>query len=392
MRLAAASNMKCWSQIYQQHGSEDDNVPAYNSRLMYQLIRESGGHSTYIELPGRGHWFEGVLTTEPLIEFYHLHASRSWPDTNTLPVEFSFVVPASADMGSKGGIFVDQLQSPDRYGNIHVVRDEEYVVWKMKTRNIRRLHLVPLAMKAVYPMQIILDDSPEPFVILPDEAETTWLVRSDLGQWEMSRNGNWKSLSQRYGRQVGAMDAVLRTTGPIKIVSRSPAADNAALQISRNLFQYFAADSGILSTATPTSDPSSILNVSLGNVITVTLGDDLPPSQLEDFPVRLEGDRLVVGSLSSDKTGGMEGVYDFEPGLGAAFLRPLPHERLELVLWGVDQAGLQRAARLVPTLTGAGQPDFVVVCFRCRWKSRGGIYAAGFFDHSWQISQGSYVS
>jgi hypothetical protein len=379
--------------VYQQHGSEDDNVPAYNSRLMYQLIMESGGQSTYLELPGRGHWFDGVLMTEPLVEFYHLHAGRSESDTNTLPVEFSFVVPTSADMGSKGGIFVDQLKSPDRYGSIHVARHEDEMVWKLKTRNIHRLHLIPSAIKSAYPRQIIIDDSPEPFTVLADEAETTWLVRSYLGQWEISRNENWKSVSQRYGRQVGAMDALLRTAGPINIVSRSPATDSTALQISHNLFQYFAADSWILSMATQISDESpTVLNVALGNVITVTLGDDLPPSQLEDFPVRLEGDRLVVRGSRHDEAGGVEGVYDFEPGLGAAFLRPLPDERLELVLWGFDQAGLQRAARLVPTLTGAGQPDFVVVCFRCRWKSRGGVYAAGLFDHSWQISQGSYVT
>ena len=74
------------------------------------------------------------------------------------------------------------------------------------------------------------------------------------------------------------------------------------------------------------------------------------------------------------------------------FLRPLEAQRLELVVWGFDLDGLEQAARLVPTLTGVGQPDFIVLSPQCRWKGYGAVYAAGFFDWSWQISLGSYIS
>lgn len=84
--------------------------------------------------------------------------------------------------------------------------------------------------------------------------------------------------------------------------------------------------------------------------------------------------------------------YPFEEGLGAAFLRPLPDERLELVIWGYDDAGLRQAARLVPMLTGVGQPDFVVVSQRCRWKGADGVLAMGFFDHAWEISKASFFT
>lgn len=61
-------------------------------------------------------------------------------------------------------------------------------------------------------------------------------------------------------------------------------------------------------------------------------------------------------------------------GTGAVFLRSLEDQSLELMVWGVDLAGLRHAASLVPTLTGPGQPDFVVVCDRCRWNGiRGSI-------------------
>jgi hypothetical protein len=80
-----------------------------------------------------------------------------------------------------------------------------------------------------------------------------------------------------------------------------------------------------------------------------------------------------------------------QPGLGTAFLRPLHNESLELVLWGSDKVGLEQAIRMVPTLSGTGQPDFVVLGNEARWKGIAGVLAMGFFDHAWQISQASYI-
>lgn len=85
-------------------------------------------------------------------------------------------------------------------------------------------------------------------------------------------------------------------------------------------------------------------------------------------------------------------LYPSDEGLGAIFLRPLPDERLNLVVWGFDDAGLRSAARLVPMLTGVGQPDFIVVSKVCAWKGAAGILALGFLDHRWNVSKTSYLS
>lgn len=42
--------------ILQQHGQEDDNVPAFHSRRMSQLLSEVGWETKYWEIPGKGHW------------------------------------------------------------------------------------------------------------------------------------------------------------------------------------------------------------------------------------------------------------------------------------------------------------------------------------------------
>lgn len=99
--------------ILQQHGEEDDNVPVYHSRRMHQLIEEAGGSSQYSEISGKGHWWEGVMTEGLLPEFLSL-ALNEHSEIPALPKKFSIVVANPANMASRGGIIVDQLEEPDR--------------------------------------------------------------------------------------------------------------------------------------------------------------------------------------------------------------------------------------------------------------------------------------
>ncbi|OAX79206.1 hypothetical protein ACJ72_06475 [Emergomyces africanus] len=398
--------------ILQQHGSADDNVPAYHSRLLHTLIWENGWHSEYHELAEKGHWFDGVLTTPPLLDFYSRHTSQPFSYNRLLPEKFSFSIPNSGDMGSRGGIVVDQLISPDKYGRIQVTREAGGRLWKVKTRNVHRFHLLPSRMRvAVCPIEISVDGGfDNPFKVpAADRANSTWFVRDEsTGAWSISHDGSWHDdIMQRYGRQNGAMDAFLRSMGrfTIRICSREGGIGSeqmkVALQTSRNLLQYFAADSRIIQPHTDCSGNANGVEEEgisgPGNVITITIGKDLPPSLLGVFPIYVNGDHLIVHttdfhSTSSSTSPRPATKYPFEPELGAIFLRPLPHQRLELVVWGADVAGLQQASRLVPLLTGVGQPDFVILSTRCRWQGFAGVYAAGFFDFRWRVSAGSYVS
>ena len=159
-----------------------------------------------------------------------------------------------------------------------------------------------------------------------------------------------------------------------------------ALQISQNLLQYFFADSRIVEFENIRPDYSQ--EVGDGNVITLALGGGVPESELESYPIALSDNSVVVKHTLLNLTR----QYDLEEGMGAIFLRPLPQERLELVVWGFDQIGLHQAARLIPTLTGGGQPDFVILSKSCLYKGYAGVLAMGFLDHSWQVSRASYLT
>ncbi|OJD22348.1 hypothetical protein ACJ73_06304 [Blastomyces percursus] len=169
---------------------------------------------------------------------------------------------------------------------------------------------------------------------------------------------NMDDIGQRYGRQNGAMDAILRSTGKftIRICSRYSGGDeqlmNVALQISRNLLRHSNSNDHII------EDEEEELR-GPGNLITIAIGNSPPPPPgplLTTFPIHIANDHLMIRTTASilHTTTPTPKSYSFEPNLGAIFLlpRPLPHQRLEVVVWGADWGGLWQASRLLPLLAG----------------------------------------
>ncbi len=113
----------------------------------------------------------------------------------------------------------------------------------------------------------------------------------------------------------------------------------------------------------------------------------MSPSVLPSFPISVEHGR---GICIRDARGRRR-LYEFEDGLGMICVSPLANERLELKIWGFDQRGVNQAARLLPMLTGVGQPDFVLFGKRCAWEGAAGVYAMGSFNNSWNISDASFL-
>lgn len=386
--------------ILQQHGSNDGNVPAYHSRLMHELLGQTQWPSQFFELPGRGHWFEGVMITPHLLDFYE-NSTSSTRRLNA-PLDFTITVPSSGDIGSVYGLQVDQLQSPDLNGQIKVTRSPKTNTWYLRTQNIHRFHLLTSS-QTKKPASLVLDDKEHPFIVEPGRSDETWFLKNDQGQWTSSHEKSWQNIYQRYGRQLGSMDAILRSDGPFTIFACSPNVERMALQISRNIFQYFAADTRIIKKCS--SDPSvsaGTFDERTGNAIILAIGDDLPPSKNQEFPIDVFDGKLVLSKTYDHDHFGTTAEkpprkqrhmseYAYEEGLGALFLRPLKNEHLELVVWGADLHGIEQAARIAPTLTGVGQPDFLVLSHDCPCKGHAGLYAAGHFDKFWQISHNSYI-
>ena len=189
---------------------------------------------------------------------------------------------------------------------------------------------------------------------------------------------------ERQRDQFGNIEAILRSKGVFNIANANVATKPIALQIARNLHQYYAADSAIRESESQIHDEK-------GNLITVSLGDKFSTPTKGNFPINVGAFSLTI----RDDVGVVTEYPRYvgqDIGLGAIFVRPLGDDRLELVVWGVDLKGLEIAARLVPTITGAGQPDFVITTTRCLERGLGGVLAMGFFDSLWNVSKTSYLT
>ncbi|KAI7273497.1 alpha/beta-hydrolase [Hortaea werneckii] len=359
--------------ILQQHGSEDANVPPYHSRLLSELLEQAGVATEYHEMPGKPHWWDGVMTTKPLLNFYHrvLDApSKSYSlDQNN---EFVVASTGQGDMGSKNGVSILSTTTPGQLGKIHVIFDPHTKDCLISSSNVVALQLS----ENFNDCNAIRIDGQQLSETSSISTKGLLLLKEEA-IWQVVHNSQ---LPARQASQQGGMNGSLKTKGPFYITYLSHSAKKIALQISRNLCQYFAADTVI------TDDYNQSLDARTSNLVTVAIGSDLAGIlDGADFPIKVFDDHLEI--LDHD-------VHSYGPhrGLAAAFVRPLANGRLDLVLWGVNEESLAIAARLVPLMTGTGQPDFVVADRSMLWKGLEGTLALGLFDDDWNVSKNSYLS
>ncbi|KAH4318194.1 hypothetical protein HBH64_135290 [Parastagonospora nodorum] len=357
--------------IQQQHGQIDDNVTAYHSRFLAQQVYLAGSSSSYNELPGQNHWFDTIMTTQALVDFYYAHTSNEDELPRKLE-QFTIVVGDPGDMGSKSGIRVLQLIDPGQYGRVEVKGHT------IQTTNVMSLEFDPVLWQDTVTLNgadFRLDASRDAIT----SASSVKVLNIDAEEVLVTTDDD-ATINKRRGRQLGSMTAILRTQGPFVIRHAGTInASQIALQVSRNLHQYFQADSDIVSSLSE----SSIDNAT-GNIITLAIGDNIPSAPPESSIHGGSGNCSVVDHHGRKQEYGKRAR-------GAAYLRPAGGERLELVIWGADEEGLRQAARIVPMMTGVGQPDFVVFGESAKWRGVEGVLAMGFFDANWKVTASSVL-
>lgn len=372
--------------VLQQHGGADDNVPAYHSRRMNQLITQADFGATYDELQGQGHWSDGVLTTPPLKDFYE-RFSGAGAQKGQVPGAFSVVAFDPEDTGSKFGVKVEQLTVPGRKGQVDARLDAVEGTASFRTSNVRCFSWSgggSAWARTEIDGRVLGDE----FGRAAGRMRRMCKNKRDAGSWELAATDGSPAAG---ARALGIASATLRTRGSFVVVSSSSGLDGIALQIARNMHQYFFADSSIVrqagEAACEKEQGEREEEEERGNVIRVAAGDDVPRAE--------DGFAVVTGRRSvriRDEEGRVREYAEAEhAGLAAVYLRPARDGRVELVVWGAVEANVALAARFVPTLTGVGQPDFMVLGRSCLWRGVGGALALGFFDHDWKVSKSSQL-
>jgi hypothetical protein len=102
------------------------------------MLNELNGDSNFTaisEVPGKGHWFDGIVDDATIQEFFDRHVVAR----HSLPLEFELKTMNPATFGGRGGIRILQLILPYRQAAIRVSRNDD--VWLTRTTNVKRFKI-----------------------------------------------------------------------------------------------------------------------------------------------------------------------------------------------------------------------------------------------------------
>jgi hypothetical protein len=233
------------------HGSADNNVPARHSRAHIAILNswlhaETPKEVSYTEVPGEGHWWDGILRDPAVLAFLRdLPPRKSMDDVRN--AGFTLTTANPDESGSKGGIRIVELAVPGRLARLDVNAPQ----WKrgdgeglsLHSTNIRRIEVTGWAQGATG-------------TDADADAEAQVLVRED-GQWRPDTRPRPIPPVRAYGPMI----RLLATEGTITLVvpdqtegGGSPSASSAALlglalQYADDLRTYHRIDV-VIATAT----------------------------------------------------------------------------------------------------------------------------------------------
>jgi hypothetical protein len=173
--------------VYQQHGSNDDNLPAYHSRLMHQMIAEAGWKTNYSELARKGHWWDGVMTMPGLVDFYNRHLNDPKLPTPDELDSFEIVVADPFSTFYKFGVRVLYLQEPGQIGRLRVRMDKKANTWRFEPENIMMFEIEENSSISIVEIDDPYVDSVKAFTTTQGKArefrrmkDSTWVLVSQI--------------------------------------------------------------------------------------------------------------------------------------------------------------------------------------------------------------------
>ncbi|KAJ3322034.1 hypothetical protein HDV06_003635 [Boothiomyces sp. JEL0866] len=372
-------------------GGDDTNVPPYHTRRLVRMVDEWSGElqsTKYVEDPGKGHWFEGILNDQVVQPFIAQYTSPLInPDLHlpSLPNPFTITTLNPASSGSRGGIKILQLIVPFRVAKIRVDRLGAH--WKLSTTNVRRFGFARDHRQDEIDTWSI--DGTQ-FNSPPNDAGPSYLKVGD--KWELAADLLWIS-RERNPTTYGPTSLIF--SQPFRIVIPSSPSANLSLythlaqHISTSWYMYGRGSVQIIKDVDVLDGVTARYNL-------IVLGD--PRDNVYTLRRTQGGASKLVTFLPDGGLQIADRVYD-QPGTGAVFLAPSPaRTRLCLFVTGVDYLGLLRALWTIPFQTGVQVPDYMIVGEEygdpsSGWtavggsptKGSGGILAAGFWNNTWEF-------
>jgi len=197
-------------------------------------------------------------------------------------------------------------------------------------------------------------------------ARRSTFIRSDqVGSWKPCSPA--AEIDTQSPTQYLRVADILNTSLPITLVyqQEDPHTFRIALRLSRVLSLYLRIDTNIVSAAE--WEEASLTKGPRTNVVVLSKGPTaLPQGSISANHMELNDQGLKI-----------HGRTYRAPRTGALILCPT-ETNTALYIWGNDDHGLERAARLFPFRTGLSCPEWIVL-----GDAPGEVLAAGFWGHEW---------
>lgn len=363
------------------YGSCDNNVPRWNSRLLASLISQwslkTGEASEYprlIEVPDKGHWWDGVLSSEDVCKTIRdADEATARPPPPVMVKHFVVNAVVPSETGPLHGVQILETAIPGRLARIEVRIGDNSAV-NMRTVNVARM---TIAGGLRYFPKLFIDGVP-----CTGQAD-----RGDLVH--IARRGQEWIYTNVLNRPRLLCPISLFLSAPSRIFVILPKHNKGNLR--RKAYESVAKRWAL--------DVLLYLTVN----VYVVEEDDLNESMCgpRDYHVFMGGprenasSRTVGGICVAQGSITIRGRTFSEPGTALLYSVPHlrhPHVGKALVLTGTDEEGIERAGRLLPVRTGVPVPEWIVVGKDADRFGAGGVVAAGWYDNAWGWSpEMSYV-
>lgn len=350
------------------------------------------------EIPGKGHWFDGVVDDDVLQTFIGKHLSV--PEKPKLAKQFSLVTMNPASSGSRGGISIQQLEVPFQLSRLLVEKDiPGKGIWRVRTENVRRIRYRPVFGLNDRPLQLLIDDSTAPISIpaqlpsglnghidfcsfatgreqgiaAPETRAATWKRCGKAGFWGGS------TVEERGPDNSGPSSQVLAGR---KLTIVFPEGDrelqHIAVSYSNSLYI-----TGIAAQVTTDSNVSLGQLSGSGDSNMVLLGG---PNMNQMAKKQFSSGYVADVSFHEDSFCISSKCFK-EAGTGVAFLSPGPKRTLIFSVAGTDREGMLAAASFLPHSPASNVPEWVVVSKKRGWGFRGigGVVGLGYWDYGWKL-------
>ncbi|MDR3269151.1 MAG: prolyl oligopeptidase family serine peptidase [Tannerella sp.] len=371
--LSLIENLK-QSGVYILHGSADNVVPTDQARRMREKLALFHSDFCYYEYPDGEHWF-GTNSVDwfPIFEFFARHTI---PETKEVK-EIDFFTASPAVSASDYWLRVEQQQTPCRFTNVKVGRNEDTIRIE-KAENASLLVLdIPALEPASDKMYILVN---EQCLSVSSAQKAILSLSPDNRQWQVVDRVNPK---HKYAGRSGGFKLAFDNNVVLVYATKGNAQEN---EWYRNKARFDAETFYYRGNGSVDVIPDTeytLANYPDRNVL-IYGNKDINRAWtllLKESPVQVSAGEITTGTRS----------YKGDD-LGTYFVYPHPRSDTALVgvVAGTGTAGM-RATSPNDYISGiTGFPDLMI--FRADMLRKGleGVEAAGFFDNDWSVNNGDF--